>query len=94
MKKKNNINPEIDLKSSPISSRNCKRYSKKDSSICKIFTDKGCGTGFICEVKIKDKKIKFLFTNNHIINKDQINNIGSNILIFNDDEEKNNRNKR
>ena len=56
---------------------------KKESAICKIFTDKGCGTGFICEVKIKEKKIKFLFTNNHIINKAQINNIGSGILIFN-----------
>ena len=64
------------------------KIRKKKSAFCKIFTEKGCGTGFICEVKIKDKKIKFLFTNYHVINKDQINNIGSNILIFNNDEEK------
>ena len=82
-KMQKNCNLQRNVKSLSISSRNCQRYEKKKSAICKIFTDKGCGTGFICEVEIKNKKIKFLLTNNHIINKAQINNIGSGILIFN-----------
>ena len=60
--------------------KNFARYLKKENAICKLITDSDSGTGFICQIKIKDKTIKLLFTNNHILNESKIK-IGSNIKI-------------
>ena len=38
--------------------------------ICKIENKNGNGTGFFCYIPYKNKKIKVLITNNHIINED------------------------
>jgi hypothetical protein len=61
----------------PITMRATKRYEKKISATCKIITgDKSNGTGFFCELKINNKLMKMLFTNNHVLNR-----FNSNIVI-------------
>ena len=74
--KQNNFKPELIINNQkPINARAVERYKKKFSAICKIMVNETSGTGFFCELKIRnnfDKKIelmKFLFTNNHIIDK-------------------------
>ncbi len=55
---------------SPITMRATKRYEKKITATCKIITgDKSNGTGFFCELKINNKLMKMLFTNNHVLNQ-------------------------
>ena len=39
---------------------------------CKIITKNSNGTGFFCKIPLYNQLIKFLFTSNHIINKDLI----------------------
>ena len=47
-----------------------KRCEKKLNATCKILNSKGKaeGTGFFCEIKLKNKLKKVLFTNNHVFN--------------------------
>ncbi len=61
----------------PITYRAMKRYEKKISATCKIISEnESSGTGFFCELKINNKLMKMLFTNNHVLNK-----FNSNIVI-------------
>ena len=53
--------PEPNQVTSPMVIDNIDRYKKKDA-ICKLIT--GSGTGFICQTKMKNKIMKFLFINN------------------------------
>ena len=84
-KKKKDYIPEQNQKARPIEMGNFKRYLKKEDAICKLLTDAGRGTGFICQTKMKDKIMKFLFTNNHILDESKIK-IGSNIKIKDKDD--------
>ena len=59
----------------PITFRATKRYEKKISATCKILSGNK-GSGFFCEIKVNDKLMKLLFTNNHVIN-----NLNSDIKI-------------
>ena len=61
-KKKKDYIPEQNQKASPIEMGNFKRYLKKEDTICKLLTDRRTATGFICQTKMKDKTMKFLFT--------------------------------
>ena len=55
-----------------------KRIEKKLDTICKILKEKENGTGFFCKINIKGKEMKALFTNNHVLNE---NNIKKNSII-------------
>ena len=59
----------------PITFRAMKRYEKKISATCKILSGNK-GSGFFCEIKVNNKLMKVLFTNNHVIN-----NLNSDIKI-------------
>ena len=51
-----------------------KRIEKKFNTICKILKENGeNGTGFFCKINIKGKEMKTLFTNNHVLNENNIN---------------------
>ena len=50
----------------PIFFEKIKRLEKKIDATCLIKCDEGIGSGFFCEMKINDEKMKFLFTVNHI----------------------------
>lgn len=50
----------------PIFFEKIKRLEKKIDATCLIKCDQGIGSGFFCEMKINDEKMKFLFTANHI----------------------------
>ncbi len=54
-------------KKRPITFRATKRYEKKISATCKILSGNK-GSGFFCEIKVNNKLMKLLFTNNHVIN--------------------------
>ena len=61
----------------PITYRAMKRYEKKISATCKIISEnESSRTGFFCELKINNKLMKMLFTNNHVLNR-----FNSNIVI-------------
>ena len=45
---------------------------KGEMATCKIITKNSNGTGFFCKIPLYNQLIKFLFTSNHIINKDLI----------------------
>ena len=62
-------------KKRPITFRAMERYKKKISATCKILSGNK-GTGFFCEIKVNNKLMKVLFTNNHVIN-----NLNSDIKI-------------
>ena len=55
--------------------------------ICKIENENGNGTGFLCYIPYKNKKLEVLMTNNHIINEDIINNNKSIEISLNDNNE-------
>ena len=76
---------EINQTSSPIDMKNFARYLKKEDAICELITHSGSGTGFICQTKIKDKTMKLLFTNNHVLDESKIK-IDSNIQIKDKDD--------
>jgi len=59
--------------------------------ICKIGNENGNGTGFFCCIPYKNKKLKVMMTNNHIINEDIIKNNKSIEISF--DNNDNNENK-
>ena len=62
-------------KQRPITFRATERYKKKISATCKILSGNE-GSGFFCEIKVNNKLMKVLFTNNHVIN-----NLNSDIKI-------------
>ena len=78
---------KIITKKRPITFNNFKRYLYEKDAVCKIITRDGIGTGFFCTINIKDYKMKILFTNNHILDKEKIKN-GSNIEIEHDNKTK------
>ena len=45
---------------------------KGEMATCKIITKNNNGTGFFCKIPLYNQLIKFLFTSNHLINKDLI----------------------
>ena len=65
-----------------ITLRAMKRYEKKVSATCKILSGNE-GSGFFCEIKVNNKLMKVLFTNNHVIN-----NLNSDIKIEHNREKK------
>ena len=69
-------------KQRPITFRAMERYKKKISATCKILSGYG-GSGFFCEIKVNNKLMKVLFTNNHVIN-----NLYSDIKIEHNREKK------
>jgi hypothetical protein len=69
-------------KQRPITFRTMKRYEKKVSATCKILLGNE-GSGFFCEIKVNNKLMKVLFTNNHVIN-----NLNSDIKIEHNKEKK------
>ena len=72
----NNLEKHITGIIKPTPFYRLQKYSKKTWAICLIINEnndyKINGTGFFCEIKIKEQKIKGLFTNNHILNQNDI----------------------
>ena len=66
----------------PITFRSMKRYEKKINATCKILSGNE-GSGFFCEIKVNNRLMKVLFTNNHVIN-----NLNSDIKIEHNKENK------
>ena len=66
----------------PITLRAMKRYEKKVNATCKILSGNK-GSGFFCEIKVNNRLMKVLFTNNHVIN-----NLNSDIKIEHNKEKK------
>ena len=60
-----NNNPFIDI-------NKALRIGQKHNAVCKILGDGGSGTGFFCIIKIDGNLKTFLFTNNHILNEENI----------------------
>ena len=56
--------------------------------ICKIENKNGNGTGFLCHIPYKNKKLEVMITNNHIINEDIIKNNKSIEISLNDNKKK------
>ena len=76
------INIPESKKQRPITLRAMKRYEKKVSATCKILSGNE-GSGFFYEIKVNNKLMKVLFTNNHVIN-----NLNSDIKIEHNREKK------
>ena len=55
--------------------------------ICKIENKNGNGTGFFCHISYKNKKLKVLITNNHVIDEDIIKENEKINISINDEEE-------
>ena len=66
----------------PITFRATKRYEKKINATCKILSGNK-GSGFFCEIKVNNRLMKVLFTNNHVLN-----NLNSDIKIEHNKEKK------
>ena len=66
----------------PITLRAIERYKKKVNATCKILSGNE-GSGFFCEIKVNNRLMKVLFTNNHVIN-----NLNSDINIEHNKEKK------
>ena len=64
--------PEQNTKSKPIPLYNMKRYLKKEDAACKLITGKG--TGFFCELQLKNNTMKVLLTCNHVLKENLIKN--------------------
>ena len=74
--------PKSNQVSTPIPMNEMSTYKQKENAICKLISDSGTplGTGFFCQITIKYKTIKFLFTCNHVLDKLKIQ-IGSTIQL-------------
>ena len=66
----------------PITLRAIERYEKTISATCKILSGNE-GSGFFCEIKVNNRLMKVLFTNNHVIN-----NLHLDIIIEHNKEKK------
>ena len=75
--KKKDYNPEKTIKEEkrPIP---VNEIIEKSDTICKILKGNEEGSGFFCKINIKGKEMKVLFTNNHVLNE---NNIKPNSII-------------
>ena len=56
--------------SKPMEFKNLKKYLKKEDAVCKLIT--GNGTGFFCKFEINGIPMKALFTNNHVLEENSI----------------------
>ena len=57
----------------PIQIKRVQRYMRKADATCLILkANNDFGTGFFCEIKINETKLKGLFTCNHILNQNDI----------------------
>ena len=68
---------ENNIKESPIPislEESLKIINQMKNSICRIYTTENTGTGYFCKINYNSKLIPFLITNNHIINKENIEN--------------------
>ena len=54
----------------PIEFKKMKRYSQKEDAVCKLIT--GNGTGFFCKFEVNGIPMKALFTNNHVLDENSI----------------------
>ena len=79
-KNENDYNPENVIKSEKklISFNEINKILKNLDTICKILKGNEEGLGFFCKINIKGKEMKVLFTNNHVLNE---NNIKQNSII-------------
>ena len=68
--------------STPTPMNNTSRFEQKEDAICELISGSGIplGTGFFCQTIINNKKMKFLFTCNHVLDKSKIK-IGSTIQL-------------
>ena len=57
-----------------IDANEMQRILTKKKAVCEIKYNDQIGTGFFCEITIKKKPIKVLFTNNHVLDKKAIEN--------------------
>lgn len=57
------------------------------NNVCKIYTNKGHGTGFICKFLYKNETIKVLITCNHVLGKEELN-VGKTIKFSFNEEKK------
>ena len=64
------FHPEQYTKSKPISLGNMKKYLQKENATCKLIT--GNGTGFFCELQLKNNTMKVLLTCNHVLTENLI----------------------
>ena len=78
--KKKGYNPENIIKGDkrPIPVNEINRILKKLDTICKILKGNEEGSGFFCKINIQGNEMKVLFTNNHVLNE---NNIKPNSII-------------
>lgn len=75
----------------PITTTKLKQIIKKGQDCtCKIISQKGVASGFFCKIE----KDIFLFTNNHVINQNFINNNKKLVIIYQDQEKVLNLNNR
>ena len=72
------FHPEQYTKSKPISLGNMKKYLQKENAACKLIT--GNGTGFFCELQLKNNTMKVLLTCNHVLKENLIKN--NSIITF------------
>ncbi len=66
---------EKDIKTSPepVSFKGTETIlDQMNNSICRIYTDKGKGTGFFTKIPYKSQLLPVLLTNNHVIGQDDI----------------------
>ena len=68
----------------PITFSKVERYSQKKNAICQI-TIKNVGTGFFCLLNIDNQLLRVLFSNNHVLENDEIK-IGSKIKILHEEK--------
>ena len=65
----------IDKSPIPVSIKGTEKILEQmKKCVCKIIKDNIKGTGFFAKIPYKDKLIKVLITNNHILNKNDIKN--------------------
>ena len=67
-----------------IDANEMQRILTKKKAVCEIKYNDQIGTGFFCEITIKKKPIKVLFTNNHVLDKKAIENENKITLIIDD----------
>ena len=65
----------------PIPFNTYKRLEKKKDATCQIKCGEELGSGFFCQLKIDNKKKKFVFTSNHIL-KNELISIGKKFTIL------------
>ena len=73
----------------PVSIEGTRKIYQMENCICKIHKKNGTiGTGFFCEIPFNNNLLKVLITNNHVLNKNEIeNNKIIEITIINKDKQ-------